>query len=63
MADGERNPENETPREACANLAMEFRALADREQTDIRRSEVWGWVARLERAVQRMDQEKASQRP
>lgn len=64
-------PEDESPREACANLAMCFRALA-REASRVEgvvagRTGHWEvtqkgfseWASRLERAVQRLDAEKA----
>ena len=53
------SPEAEGVRDCCANLAMTLRAVADGpaypEDDELR-----GWASRLERAVRRMDEEKAS---
>lgn len=56
----------EGAREACANLCHELRALSDPSggaYTSVAKTTLATWASRLERAVQRMDQEKASQRP
>lgn len=59
-------PENESPRECCANLAMEFRGVAGFATSgwceSVSKDRVLAWASRLERATKRLDQEKASQR-
>ena len=53
----------ESPREACANLCHELRALSDPSggaYTSVAKTTLATWASRLERAVRRMDEEKAS---
>lgn len=54
-------PENESPRECCANLCETFKALAARHSAwvYVDPAEAGAWASRLERAVQMLDQEKA----
>ena len=59
------SPEAEGVRDCCANLAQTFRGMAFvSESTNnrfaVHRGELREWASRLERAVQRMDEEKAS---
>lgn len=58
------SPPDVTARDAVANLCQTFRALGDAEEgteLQIPTSHFAEWASRLERAVARMDQEKASQ--
>lgn len=61
MTDAAYPPEQETPRECCANLAMEMRFAADNPTpVPISSAEFIRWASRLERAVRMLDEEKAS---
>lgn len=52
-------PENESPRECCANLAMSFRVMASEKVGAYWRENFTAWADRLERAVRMLDAEKA----
>ena len=52
----------ESPREACANLCHELRALSDPSggaYTSVAKTTLATWASRLERAVAKLDAEQA----